>query len=324
MSVPTVCTVLMPAERARVEAAGSGYFHAAHAESLPAVLRTVRGRHVDAVLLSVHRCDRAALGDIVTLVREFPAIPTVALVSRYDPRASTALLQLGATGVRDVVDLTAPAGWSRLRDVIAHPASPVVARILAGVLPRIAEAPAGSRLFFEAAARLAPAVSTVRALCRHFGVPASTVMSRFFRAGLPSPKVYLSELRLLHAAHLFETPGLSVADVAYRLDYSSPQSFGRHLKTTRGMTATEFRSRFPFDTALSQFVNAMVEPYREVLCRFHPLNIGALDHGRDAVERPALPPVVRASGDVSSWSRPVVRMGDRASRRASLPPRSAK
>lgn len=289
MSVPTVCTVLMPAERARVEAAGSGYFNAAHADSVPAVLRTVRGRQIDAVLLSVHRCGGAALGDVGTLVREFPAIPTVALVSRHDSGASTALLRLGATGVRDVVDLTAPAGWSRLREIITHPASPVVARILAGVLPHIADAPAGSKLFFEAAARLAPAVSTVRALCRHFGVPSSTMMSRFFRAGLPSPKLYLSELRLLHAAHLFETPGLSVADVAYRLDYSSPQSFGRHLKTIRGMTATEFRSQFPFETALNRFIRAMIEPYREVLCRFHPLNIGALDYGRDPRKRTALP-----------------------------------
>lgn len=289
MGVPMVCTVLMPTERARVEAAGSGYFEAAHAESVPAVLRAIRARQVDAVLLSVHRCDRSALGDVGTLVREFPAIPTVALVSRHDPDASSALLRLGATGVRDVVDLTAPAGWARLRDLVSHPASPVAARILAGVLPPLAEASAGARLFFEAAARLAPAVSTVRALCRHFGIPASTVMSRFFRAGLPSPKVYLSELRLLHAAHLFEAPGLSVADVAYRLDYSSPQSFGRHLKGTRGLTATEFRSRYPFGIALEQFVATMIHPYREVLCRFHPLNIGATDHGHDTGMRPALP-----------------------------------
>jgi len=303
VSIPTVCTLLMPTERARVDAAGSGYFEAAHAESVPAVLRAIRARPIDAVLLSVHRCDRTSLGDVGTLVREFPAIPTVAVVSHHDPEASSALLRLGATGVRDVVDLTAPAGWARLRELVSHPASPVAARILAGVLPPLADAGAGARLFFEAIARLAPAVGTVRALCRHFGVPASTIMSRFFRAGLPSPKVYLSELRLLHAAHLFETPGLSVADVAYRLDYSSPQSFGRHLKNTRGLTATEFRSRFPFGVALEHFVSTMIQPYREVLCRFHPLNIGASDHGHVTGTRPALPPAWMASPTraMSQW-----------------------
>src|SRR5439155_16581475 len=52
-------------------------------------------------------------------------------------------------------------------------------------------------------------------------------------------------MRLLHAAYLFLNPGLSVSDVAYRLDYSSPQSFGRHLKAMLGVTAGEFRSPSP-------------------------------------------------------------------------------
>jgi len=52
-------------------------------------------------------------------------------------------------------------------------------------------------------------------------------MSRFHRAAIPSPKSYLAGMRLLHAAFLFQNPGLSVSDVAYRMDYSSPQSFGR-------------------------------------------------------------------------------------------------
>ena len=81
-------------------------------------------------------------------------------------------------------------------------------------------------------------------------------MSRFARAGLPSPKNYLAAIRLLHAAFLFETAGLSVADVAYRLEYSSPQSFGRHLRAMLGLTALEFRRRFPFPLALERFVDA--------------------------------------------------------------------
>jgi AraC-like DNA-binding protein len=96
-------------------------------------------------------------------------------------------------------------------------------------------------------------------------------MSRFARAGLPSPKNYLSAVRLLHAAYLFEAGGLSVADVAYRLEYSSPQSFGRHLRAMLGVTALEFRRRFPFPLALERFVALMVEPYREAWRDFHPV-----------------------------------------------------
>ena len=106
-------------------------------------------------------------------------------------------------------------------------------------------------------------------------------MSRFARAGLPSPKNYLAAIRLLHAAFLFETAGLSVADVAYRLEYSSPQSFGRHLRAMLGLTALEFRRRFPFPVALERFVALMMEPYREIWRTFHPRG-GSWESGRCA------------------------------------------
>ena len=119
--------------------------------------------------------------------------------------------------------------------------------------------------------RLAPDVPTVTALAAQLSVRPSTLMSRFARAGLPSPKNYLAAIRLLHAAYLFETSGLSVADVAYRLEYSSPQSFGRHLRAMLGLTALEFRRRFPFPVALERFVELMIEPYREIWRGFHPV-----------------------------------------------------
>jgi AraC-like DNA-binding protein len=113
-------------------------------------------------------------------------------------------------------------------------------------------------------------------------------MSRFYRADLPSPKTYLAGMRLVHAAYLFANPGLSVADVAYRLDYSSPQSFGRHLKAMLGVTAGEFRRRFPFEVALERYVDLLITPYRETLRAFCPLDAGLWDQGTNAprVSRP--------------------------------------
>src|SRR5437773_2595852 len=141
---------------------------------------------------------------------------------------------------------------------------------------------AARRHRFEALARLAPVLCTVRGLARHLRARPSTMMSRFYRAGLPSPKSYLAAMRLLHAAYLFQNPGLSVADIAYRLDFSSPQSFSRHLKTLLGVTATEFRHRFPFDVALARFCDLLITPYREALRAFHPLNAGMWDQGPTA------------------------------------------
>src|SRR5258705_26215 len=52
----TVCTVLPPPERPRIDAAGDGCFDTLHAESLREVLYVARRRRVDAVIISVHRC----------------------------------------------------------------------------------------------------------------------------------------------------------------------------------------------------------------------------------------------------------------------------
>lgn len=278
----TVCTVLPAAERPRIDAAGDGCFATLHASSFSDALRAARRRRVDALVLSVHTCRGEELPVVARFVREFPAIPAVALVSRHDREASETLLRLGATGVRTAVDCTEPAGWRRLRDLLGHPASPVAARILARVVPALGEASTEVRILFEALARLAPVLPTVRRLARHLRISPSTLMSRFYRAGLPSPKTYLAAMRLVHAAYLFLNPGLSVADVAYRLDYSSPQSFGRHLRAVLGVTAGEFRRRFPFDVSLERYVNLLITPYRERLRAFYPLNAGLWDQGPDA------------------------------------------
>src|SRR2546428_8358768 len=94
----TVCTVLPATERSRIDAAGDGCFHTLHAESLREALHVARRRRVDAVVISVHRCHGEALPAVARFVREFPAIPAVALVSRHDRESTETLLRLGAPG----------------------------------------------------------------------------------------------------------------------------------------------------------------------------------------------------------------------------------
>ena len=278
----TVCTVLPPPERPRVDAAGDGCFATYHVDSLRDVLHAARRRRVDAVVISVHRCQTETRPVVARFVREFPSIPAVALVSRHDRESTETLLRLGASGIHVAVDCTEPGGWRKLRELVGHPASPVAARILERLMPALDGAPPGARIFFDAMVRLAPAIVTVRGLARHLRQRPSSLMSRFYRSGLPSPKNYLASMRLLHAAYLFDNPGLSVADVAYRLDYSSPQSFGRHLRAVLGVTAGEFRHRFPFDVSLQRYLDLLITPYREALRAFHPLNAGMWDQGSSA------------------------------------------
>lgn len=274
-----VAAVLSPQERARVDAAMAGSVALIHRDSIPEAIRAARDTPMRAILVSVHRCPREALGDVDRLVRGFPGVPTVALVSEPDAGAPETLLHFGARGVREVVDVTGPAGWQRLRALVSGPMPLAGARIQGPLLDALQEAPSDTRFFFEALVRLAPSTTTVRRLCSAIKVRPSTLMSRFGRAGLPSPKSYLVAMRLLHASLMLKETGLSVADVAYRMEYSSPQSFGRHLRALMGVTGSEFRQRFPFPAALHRFIALMILPYRTVFHAFHPLTSGAWDSG---------------------------------------------
>lgn len=273
-ATPTVAAFLDPAERSRVDAAGTGCFSLVHRESVRDVLRVVRERPVDAVLVSVRRCVGEAPALLEQFSRSFPSVPTVALVTRREPGDAEALLRLGATGVRQVVDATDPAGWRRLREVLGAPPAERAQAILAPVLGEFGSLTNGSRRFWEQLVRTAPETTTVRRLADALSITPSTLVSRFVRGGLPSPKDHLVAMRLCHAARLFDEGDLTIADVAYRLDYASPQSFGRHLRVVLGITPSEFRTRFPFCTVLQRFLDRFVRPYRDTWKGFRPLAPG--------------------------------------------------
>jgi AraC-like DNA-binding protein len=271
---PTIAAVLDPIERSRVDAAGSGYFSLVHRESVRDALRVVRERPVDAVLVSVRRCVGEAPALLEQFSRNFPSVPTVALVTRREPGDIEALLRLGATGVRQVVDATDAAGWRRLRDVLGTPPTERAHAILAPVMDALGPISNGSRRFWEELVRTAPETTTVRRLAKALCITPSTFVSRFVRTGLPSPKDHLVAVRLCHAAKLFDDGDLTIADVAYRLDYASPQSFGRHLRVVLGITPSEFRSRFPFCSVLQRFLDQFIMPYRPTWKTFRPLAPG--------------------------------------------------
>ena len=273
-SPPTVAAVLDPAERPRVDAASNGTFALVHHESLRDAIRLVRERGVDAVLVSVRRCSPDAAPLLERFTRTFPSVPTIALMTDRAPGDAEALLRLGATGVRQVVDASDANGWRRLREVLGTPAADRGAAILEPVHRELGTVDAGCRRFWDELVRTAPSTTTIRAVALRLGVTPSTLVSRFARAGLPSPKDHLVAVRLCYAARLFDEGDLTIGDVAYRLDYASPQSFGRHLRGVMGITPSEFRSRFPFNAMLERFLERLVRPHAETWRRFRPLAAG--------------------------------------------------
>jgi AraC-like DNA-binding protein len=183
------------------------------------------------------------------------------------------MLPLGSTGVRQVVDVRAADGGRELRTFLLAARGEDIQREALGQLAiDLAGVPQDCWRFFEALFVLPGRISTVRVLARRLDVLPSTLMSRFFRAGLPAPKQYLATARLVRAARLFENPGFSVANVANHLDYSSPQSFGRHVRTVMHMTAVQFRQQFDGEGMLHHFRDTLVLPHIDKLRELRPLH----------------------------------------------------
>lgn len=266
-----VLTVLDPEERSRVDAAGVGLYRAIHKESVAEALEDLKRRRVSAILLSVVRCARDGDRRMATMVREFPSVPAVALLGPA-PTTAEALLQLGNAGITRLVDVRQPAGWARLRQLLISQSVREVDRVaLDAIRAELGEVTPDCWRFFEALFVESERIATIRELAARMGVLPSTLMSRFFRAHLPSPKRYLAYARLLRAARLFEDEGHSIADVSNALDFSSPQGFGRHVRTLLGMTGTEFRGRFTAARLLERLLDDLVRPHREALRTLRPL-----------------------------------------------------
>jgi AraC-like DNA-binding protein len=266
-----VSTILTPLERSRVDAAAQGLFDALHRESLDEVLSDLRQQKASLVLISVTRYGSQSSSRVAAMVREFPRVPAVALLTETQSSTPHATLALGQLGVRTLVDARLPAGWQTLRNLIAAQGSNDLLRsALAQISLDLPGASKDCSRFFELLFESSPRISTVRQLARHLNILPSTLMSRFFRAKLPAPKRYLSLARLIRAARLFENPGLSVARVANHLDYSSPQSFGRHVRTVMKMSPVTFRSTYDGQGMLQFFRTELVLPYVDVLSTFRP------------------------------------------------------
>lgn len=264
-------TVLTPGERSRVDAAGEGLYSAIHRESLDEVLADLRERKAGAVLISIAQYGLQNSARMAAMVREFPRVPAMALLTETQYSTPEHLLALGQLGVRILIDARQPSGWQTLREILAAEKSADLQRTALGQISSdLAGAPPDCWRFFELIFSHSPQVHTIRQLSRHLNILPSTLMSRFFRADLPAPKRYLALARLIRAAKLFENPGLSVASVANYLDYSSPQSFGRHIRTVMGVSPVAFRQKYDGAGMLRRFREELVIPYAAILRDFRP------------------------------------------------------
>lgn len=282
----SILTFLTPAERARVEAAGAGCYVALHRENLDQMLDDMRTQCVSAVVVSVSRYQQRDAPSVARLVREFPAVPAVALLTASESRATQALLSMGQQGVRTLVDAREPAGWRDLRSLVAREdpnAIEVIAK--ARILSDLPGACSTGQRFVSALFDAPLTCTTVRAFARMQGVHPTTFMTRFFRAGLPPAKRYLSFARLVRAARFFENPGYSITQVALQLEYSSPQAFSRHVHVLLGHGAAEFRRQYTGELMLDRMRRELIWPHRDALSAFDPYHAPPQWLARQALEK---------------------------------------
>jgi len=235
-------TLLNAEERNRVDVAGEKIFTTNHATQYGDAVRALRQQRYHGFLLSLSQYRALPPGVLPRIVREYPQTPVFALLTGKEGSSAQQLLQLGQSGVRRLIDARDAAGWRDLRDVMGQiSARGIEARALMRLQEDLQEASAQSRRFFEMLFVMPPTLSTIREFTHVLGVRPTTFMSRFFRAQLPAPKQYLIAARLVRAAHLLENPGCSITQVATYLNYSSPQSFSRHVQGVLQCGATDFR-----------------------------------------------------------------------------------
>ncbi len=268
-----VTTILTPAERSAVDAAGEGLYRAMHRSSLDEVRRDLRDQSATAVLLSLACCTPRDAIRMAAILREHPRVPMMGLVTSAERVHPQSLLSLGRSGMRIVIDARESGGWHLLRETVAtadrsgFSVDSAVADLRQKLLAAGDDCLELMELFFTAK----PALHSVRKVAVQVEIHPGTLMSRFQRGGLPPLKRYLDLANLVRAAQRLEESRRSIADVAVSLEYSSPQSFGRHVNLVLGITASAFRTSYDCEGMYRRFCDEVITPYLAELCRFRPL-----------------------------------------------------
>jgi AraC-like DNA-binding protein len=280
--IPTVVTLMEEKMRWSVDVATECACVTYHAQTATDALEAARHHRSHTVLISPAVLPHPELCELVTRISALPGLLPVAVIGESAPKPYKVLLTLRALGVHNILDLSTRAGWKKLRTIVTDPTTQAADAILQAVTSAFAENEMNrTRVFFNVLVRGAPNLTSVKSLGLVLAIDPSALLNRFYRRQLPSPWTYLTATRLLFAASCFERPGVSIADVASQLNYSSVQSFGRHVKQRVGLTPREYRYRFSFKKALDRYVGSLVLPYQEHLRDFDPwgsIGGGAAEH----------------------------------------------
>ena len=264
-----VVVMAEPTLRSRLDLGVEGALAPVHVESVAEAVDAIRRYSAGAVFLSSTALREETRTTIAGLVASSPGVTPVVLLAQ--PGVDDRLLMFGACGIRHVVDMSEPSAWDKLRSLGSSCGS-AAADVRTGILSLFDGASSDARQFFGLLVHFAPFLRTVQSVAAQLSVNAGTLNSRLFRAGLPTAKTYLSHMRLAYAAALFEHHDASLASVALRLEFSSPQAFMRNIRTLYGITGMQFKTQFCLAGVLDYFGRNLVSPYRQALGKLQLLH----------------------------------------------------
>lgn len=98
-------------------------------------------------------------------------------------------------------------------------------------------------------------------LAESTGIDDGALLSRFYRAGLPSPALLLRHAPVVRVAYMLENPYWSGAQVARMLGFANPQSLHRIIRDVTGVTLLTFRLNSDGDQQMSRYVSRFITPY---------------------------------------------------------------
>lgn len=147
---------------------------------------------------------------------------------------------------------------------------PIEARALRAIGEDLPGCPEDCWRFFENVWRT-DAPHKMKALAWDLAVHPSTLITRFRRAGLPRPKLYVSWSLAVRAMWMLEDTSVSQLAAGLRLGFSTGQGFEYSMTLLLGMTVGQARQQYTGAALLEHYRASLILPYRETLIGFSPV-----------------------------------------------------
>lgn len=215
---------------------------------------------------------------LAAIAEHYPAHPLVGILTSSDTnRRITDALRFGRIGVEKAADISG-GDFEAARRAFETKDDPYLTDALTRVLAGVEITQGFHRILVEA---WKPNVTTVHEIARGLGIHFMTLLSRHYRAGVPSPKEYINWSKIAWSARLGEIPGYSTQRIAEHWR-GSRQSYERTIRNYTGMTAARFRAKHTGTTMIGEYRARLIDPYATVLRTFDPMRELALRRGRRA------------------------------------------